>query len=247
MKPERFYALSHQGLVRQNNEDYVLLLNELRLKAVGMVIADGIGGHNKGELASSVAATYAAKRMQKELHAHMSPKQIAELLGEIVEMANVKVYLESLQSPANANMGTTLTIAVALDDLLIIAHIGDCRMYRLHQSSLQLLTKDHTLIQALTDQGEDFQNQMQNPSRHMLTRALGVPAYMHADAYIYKLSKGDRILLCTDGLYGYLPERQISSLLAKSSTPKECAEDLIDGANVMGGGDNISLIVGFIG
>lgn len=246
MRVEPFYALSHQGLVRQNNEDYVLLLKNLRVRGVGLIIADGLGGHNKGELASSVAANYAAYRMGKDLHAHMTPKQISETLSEIVEMANIKVYLESLQSPENAEMGTTLTIALALEDMLIIAHIGDCRMYRLHQGTLQLLTKDHSLIQELAEHGEQVKDQMRNPTRHMLTRALGVPSYMHADAYIYKLSKGDRLLLCTDGLYGYLPERQIFSLLSKADSPKECAEDLIEGANSLGGGDNISLIVGFI-
>lgn len=247
MNPMQFAALSHQGLVRSNNEDYYMLLPELSKHAAALIIADGMGGHNKGELASLIAVEYAGERLQQDINTLMSPKEIAETMVEIVEKANIRVYIESLASPSNKGMGTTLTLVVIMDDLLMLAHVGDCRLYRMHGSRFQLLTKDHTLSQELHNQVGSFADTgLNSPQRHMLTRALGVPAYMHADAYIYKIKKGDRLVLCTDGLYGYLAERDIHTIIREANTPQECAEDLINGALSKGGGDNVSVIVAFL-
>lgn len=243
----RFYGDTHQGMVRKNNEDSFAILTNLPKGSAAAVIADGLGGHNKGELASAVAANYAAERMQKEIHHHLSPREIGELLAEVIEKANVNVYLESLLSPQNTGMGTTLTLSYAIEDLLIISHVGDCRVYRLHQGDLELLTKDHTLGQELVNRGEITREEANTHSgRHIVTRALGVAEYITADVYIYKISKGDKLLICTDGLYGYLPDRDIHYILKQNDREDECVAELIQKANQNGGGDNVTVIVGFV-
>lgn len=247
MKISSYYALSHQGLVRQNNEDSFSIVDNVAGQGLCFIIADGMGGHNKGELASQIASQYIARRIQLDLNVQHSPKKMSEILAEMVEKANVKVYVESLASTANTGMGTTLTVALFYGELLILAHVGDCRMYCLHKNQLQLLTKDHTLSQELPEEEQNKMYPMQNMNRHILTRTLGVPAYIHADAYIYKISRGDKFLLCTDGLYGYLPEREIQKILSDNSNPQEAAEDLIEATNASGGGDNITVMLGFVG
>lgn len=243
-----FCGKTDKGLVRQNNEDSFVILPDLASgSGVGLILADGMGGHNRGELASSVAATYAADRMQKEINQHQSPREIGSIMAEIVERANVKVYLESLISPMNTGMGTTLTLAFATDDLVVISHVGDCRFYRAHHGSLDLLTTDHTLGQELVNKGEITMEEMsRHTGRHMLTRALGVAEYISADVYIYKISGGDRLLLCTDGLYGYVPEHEIHRILSGSRNAEACAEALVAEANRRGGGDNVTVLVGFL-
>lgn len=245
----RYAGKTDVGRVRGNNEDsFIILPDLLGGMGVGFVLADGMGGHNRGELASSVASTYAAERLQKELQPHMSPREIGEIMADIVERANVKVYLESLLSPQNTGMGTTLSLVVFTDDLAVISHVGDCRLYRARGGTLDLLTTDHTLGQELVNKGELSQEEAQAHSgRHILLRALGVAEYISADIFIYKLHRGDRLLLCTDGLYGYVPDSDIYYLLTKAQDPQSGADDLIHRANRNGGGDNITVLLGFIG
>lgn len=243
----RVAAKTDTGLVRKNNEDSFVLLPEL-YGGYGLILADGMGGHQRGEVASSVAVTFAAKKMKDKLTGHLSFKEIGKRLADIVEHANVTVYLESLVSPQNTGMGTTLSLAYLKESELVISHVGDCRAYRMrNQTVLERLTTDHTLGQELVNQGAlTPEEAVQHAGRHMLTRALGVADYITADVYAYKISSGDRLLLCTDGLYGYMPESEIHQILQESETPEICADSLIAGANRNGGGDNITVIVAFV-
>lgn len=240
-------ALSDVGLVRRKNEDSYILLPNLG-GGYGLILADGMGGHSKGEVASSVAVTFAAKKMQDRLHAHLSFKEIARRMADIVEHANVTVYVESLYSPQNTGMGTTLTLAYIKENEIILSHVGDCRAYRLERGGgLERLTTDHTFGQELVDQGEITPEEAtRHEGRHMLTRALGVADYIYADVYAYKLQPGDRILLCTDGLYGYSGENEIYEILKQAEDPESCVQDLVRRANENGGGDNITVIAAFL-
>lgn len=242
-----FYALSNQGLVRSNNEDNILLFELPEIKAVVMIAADGMGGHNKGELASKIAVNSAFRRLPQELNGNNGSLAILEKMIYIVERANIDVYNASLLSSSNSGMGTTLTIALIINEELLIAHIGDCRLYCVRNRSLKLLTVDHTYSNEI-NRGSIYSSQTldKNVTRHILTRALGSPVYMPADAYKYTIKPGDRFLLSTDGLYGYVPERQILKIISDSSNAKDCAIDLIDAANNAGGHDNVSVITAFV-
>lgn len=242
-----YAGATDKGLIRINNEDcYAILTANENLPYV-LIVADGLGGHRKGELASRIAVDYAVSRLDGSIRTDEDPAAIAENLRDIIEKANVKVYLGSLTDEENQGMGTTLTIAVILPDTLITAHIGDSRAYMLHEGELSRVTVDHTLVQELLEAGDLApEDTFSHPKRNIITRALGVPEYMQADTYINPLRRGDRILLCSDGLHGYVRDAQIRQVLRKEKDPSTAARRLIDMANAVGGEDNITVVLCFM-
>ncbi|MHB1483833.1 MAG: Stp1/IreP family PP2C-type Ser/Thr phosphatase [Saccharofermentanales bacterium] len=240
-------SATDKGLIRSNNEDsYKVYANDGGYPVV-FILADGMGGHRKGELASSIAVNYAYDRISENISRLSSVKEIKDLLVDIEEKSNIKVYLGALDAPENKGMGTTLTIAAIFDNTLIIAHVGDCRTYLLRRNSLMRITVDHTLVQELVDSENITPAQaMKHPKRNILTRALGVPEYMTADCYTVNLEKSDKIILCSDGLHGFVSEAVIKSVLKKERNPAEAAQKLVQTANMAGGEDNVTVIIGYL-
>ncbi len=143
-------------------------------------------------------------------------------------------------------MGTTLTLGVILPDQLLLAHIGDCRAYLLRDSNLTRLTVDHTLVQEMVDAGSLTPDEStRHPRRNVLTRALGIPEYLQPDLLTVPVQHGDRLLLCSDGLHGYIDEEDIKTLLRKDKTPAILAENLIQLALDAGGEDNVTVLAAF--
>lgn len=236
-----------KGLIRSNNEDAYQIYSNNQDYPVVMILADGMGGHRKGELASSIAVEYSFDRINSSILDRKTVDEIVDLLVDITEKANVKVYLGALDDSENNGMGTTLTIAAIFDNTLIVSHVGDCRVYLLRKNSLMRITVDHTLVQELVDSENITPSQaMKHPKRHVLTRALGIPEYMTSDCYTVALEKGDKILLCSDGLHGFVQETTIKSVLKKERNPAVAAHKLVDYANSSGGEDNVTVIVGYL-
>ena len=238
----KYTSATDTGKVRKNNEDY------LAVKSVGQdhifVIADGMGGHAVGELASRTAVEYVISALPRELESAKSAKEIENVLKLVVEKANVRVYLESLDNKDFTGMGTTLTVAVIRDWRLYLSHIGDCRVYQLHGSTMDRLTEDHTLVQVLVDSGSITEEEaVTHPKRHVLIKSLGVNEYMSPDTYSFDISEGDLILMCSDGLYGYVGENEIRSVLRRHKDLEACASQLVDAANREGGKDNVTVIL----
>lgn len=240
-------SATDKGLIRSNNEDSFQVYSHNGVYPVVFILADGMGGHRKGELASRIAVDYALEKIEENITSTLSLQDTTDLLVDIVEKANVKVYLGSLEDPENKGIGTTMTIAAIYEDTLVVAHVGDCRAYLLRKNSLMRITVDHTLVQELVDSENITQTQaMSHPKRHILTRALGVPEYMSADCYTVSLEKADRIMLCSDGLHGFVSEAMIKSVLRKERNPAMAAQKLVTCANRAGGEDNVTVIVGYI-
>lgn len=238
----RYTSATDTGLIRKNNEDYH------DIKVVGddsvFVIADGMGGHAVGELASRTAVEYVMSALPRELEKVRTKQELEDVLRLIVEKANVKVYLESLDNKKYKGMGTTLTIGVFRDWRFYISHIGDCRVYLLHGSSLSRLTVDHTLVQELIDSGTITEKEaLTHPKRHLLVKSLGVNEYMSPDTYSFDISQGDLLLMCSDGLYGYVDEEEIRSILRRHKDLDACASQLVAAANNAGGNDNVTVIL----
>lgn len=238
----RYASATDKGMVRPINEDFHAILS------VGdssvFVVADGMGGHAVGEVASRTAVEFALSALPKELKSAKTVSALEQLLQETLEKANVKVYLESLDNKEYKGMGTTLTLAVYRDWRLYISHIGDCRVYLLHGSSLERLTVDHTLVQEMLDMGSISPQEAQNhPKRHVLVKSLGVKEYMSPDTHSFDIAEGDLILMCTDGLYGYVDEETIRKILRRHKNLDSCSQQLIDVANAAGGKDNVTVIL----
>lgn len=224
-------AASHQGMVRQNNED--ALFPESAGEADGpvtLMVADGMGGHIAGEVASRLAVNAAAA-------VDLAP-------SDRVSAGNRAIREEVAREPSLEGMGTTMTL-VALDPegSARFAHVGDSRAYLSRDGELSQVTQDHTVAAEYVTLGRIAPEEAAtHPQRHMLTRTLGLTRFVNVDEVEVSLQPGDRILLCSDGLTEMVPDSRIAEVLAERGV-EEAAWRLIDMANAAGGIDNISVIV----
>jgi PPM family protein phosphatase len=246
-EPLSFGAATHTGLVRANNEDQYAIIDHEGGYPYALIIADGLGGHRHGELASQIAVDYVKERLQAELNPDTPPAELMKQLADILEKTNVKVYLGSLASRDYQGMGTTLTLAVILPGQILIAHVGDCRAYLLHGGDLKQLTIDHTLVQEMIDAGTLAPgDSSRHPRRNVLTRALGAPEYIQPDIMNVPVQRGDRLLLCSDGLHGFVTDREISTNLRRDKSPTLLTQHLIQLALDAGGEDNITVLAAYL-
>lgn len=246
-EPLIYGAATHTGLVRANNEDNYAIIDHDGSFPCVLILADGMGGHRRGELASEIAVNYARSRLQEEISAGSLPDDCSRLLADIIEKANVKVYLGSLASDENHGMGTTMTMALLTPGKLSMAHIGDCRAYLFRDNELIRLTVDHTLVQEMVDAGTLQPDETRgHPRRNVLTRALGIPEYIQPDLATFALAKGDRLLLCSDGLHGFVSDDDIKTQLRKEKSPAILAEKLIRMALDLGGEDNVTVLAAYL-
>ncbi|MEG0072435.1 MAG: Stp1/IreP family PP2C-type Ser/Thr phosphatase [Raoultibacter sp.] len=218
------------GCLRDHNEDSLIVAPPL------FVVADGMGGHAAGEVASEIAVETLAEKAPR--HAN------AEALGKVVEEANRAVILAAGESEARTGMGTTTTAAILEGERLVIAHVGDSRAYLLHQGKLQQLTRDHSLMADMIESGQLTPEEARvHPNRSVITRALGSDPRMVPDLYEINVETGDRLLLCSDGLSSMLEDDRIETVISRTRDPQRCASALVSEAISQGGHDNITVIV----
>jgi PPM family protein phosphatase len=217
------------GRVRERNEDSFLA------RAPLYAVADGMGGHRGGNVASAMAL--------ETLQEVAENGHLSELI-EKVKQANVRVLERGEAERDLRGMGTTLTALVADGSTAYLVHIGDSRAYLLREGTFQQLTRDHTLVQRMVDEGRLTREEAErHPQRSILTRALGVDADAEPDPLTLDLHPGDRILLCTDGLTAMIDVDSIRQILEEESDPQAACDRLIDAANAAGGEDNITVVV----
>ncbi|MGH2527839.1 MAG: Stp1/IreP family PP2C-type Ser/Thr phosphatase [Actinomycetota bacterium] len=221
-------AATDIGLVREGNEDSYLVDEPL------FAVADGMGGHRGGEVASQLALETVEKLFRKG----------EGDLAEQVQEANRAVFERSVEDRQVAGMGTTLTAALVEGDRIRLAHVGDSRAYLLRDGELRRLTEDHTLVHRMVAEGEISETEAEaHPQRSVLTRALGVDMFVDVDDDVVQVRSGDRLLLCTDGLTGMVSEDEIREMLQDVADPAEAAERLVRSANEGGGVDNITVVI----
>ncbi|MFQ5948447.1 MAG: SpoIIE family protein phosphatase [Acidimicrobiia bacterium] len=225
-------SASDVGLLRDHNEDAVHPQDDGQTAGLLVAgVADGLGGHVGGEVASRLALQAAV--------AEEGPP------GARVAAANSAVVRSVIQDPRLAGMGTTLTLGIFDDDgTLAIGHVGDSRAYLYRSGRLRQLTTDHSLVAELLEAGKIRPEEVEtHPHRSVVTRALGMGALVEADELQQPLEDGDRVLLCTDGLTTMVPDDAIEELLEESPTPTEAVWALVEAANKAGGADNVSVVV----
>lgn len=225
---------SHVGRVRSTNEDAFLLAPPL------FAVADGLGGHQAGEVASKLAI---------DALLESSPRSAdAKALGRAVRRANEAVMRAASSGQGRAGMGTTLTAALIEGRRIAIAHVGDSRAYLLHNGVLHQLTEDHSVVADLVRQGKITREESRvHPSRSVITRALGTDPDMLPDTFELEASSGDRLLLATDGLTSMVSDDEIERTLTSAPTPAAAVRELINRAIEAGGQDNVTVVVVDIG
>ena len=235
-----FAALTDIGRHRKNNEDnFFVYKNE---KLYGGMVADGMGGHNAGEVASKMAVDIIKHHIICNYDTSMDYMQIAEMIRAAFMIANREIY-KAAQGNEKKGMGTTATLAVVYDRKLIIAHIGDSRCYMLSKGELKQLTNDHSYVGELIRSGQITEYDAQNhPNKNVITRALGADAFAKVDMNITAYN-GDPVILCTDGLTNMISDGQIAEIMTENKNPETAIEQMIELANKKGGNDNITVVV----
>lgn len=224
-----FGSRTDVGCTRDHNEDSLVVAPPL------YAVADGMGGHAAGEVASEISV-----QVLEQLAPHTPD---TEALNKAVVAAN-RAVIDAAQEKGRLGMGTTLTAAILEGEQLAIAQVGDSRAYLLHQGNLQQLTRDHSLMAEMIEAGELTPEEARvHPRRSVITRALGSDPDMLPDLYELNVSAGDRLLVCSDGLTSMLEDREIERILQRHRDPQRCANTLVNEAISAGGLDNVTVIV----
>ncbi|RRS03277.1 Stp1/IreP family PP2C-type Ser/Thr phosphatase [Aquabacterium soli] len=237
-----FFSQTDTGRVRTNNEDSVAI------DAAGgvVVLADGMGGYNAGEVASQMACEFISAELVRWLaQASQSATDVdvKRAMDICVDNANRAIFSAAHSNPTYAGMGTTLVLSVFRPGRVLVGHIGDSRAYRWRQGELQQITRDHSLLQEQIDAGILTPEQAAvSANKNLVTRAVGVEDYVLLETRVHELQSGDIILMCSDGLSDMLDDRQIAEVLTTShSSLPEAGAALIAAANAAGGRDNIAV------
>ena len=260
------YGLTDTGRVRAGNEDAWAAD-----PAQGLyIVADGMGGHNAGEIAAQIVVESLPKLVRKRVRGEngargrraaasgaatatgatatgagpQSNQALVRRLRSAVSRLNREVYEHSMSDPGLRGMGATVVLALVRGGEAVVVHMGDSRAYLLRDGGIELLTKDHSVVQSLIDLGEiTAEEAATHPERNRITASVGMPGDATPDTKRVPLQAGDKLLLCSDGLANMVPDPEIGQILGRCRCPEMVCQDLIDAANVAGGHDNITVVV----
>lgn len=228
-------GISKTGLVRQRNEDRFYAQGPL------LIVADGMGGYTGGEYASTMVVDTIVEVVNE------ATEISTEVLENAILTANRMVYEKSQSYKELEGMGTTAVVAYVQEDTLYWAHVGDSRLYLYGQEGLHRMTKDHSMVQQLVEAGTITEDEViHHPKRNMLTRAIGVYETVEVDTGVVEVHQNDRILLCSDGLSGYIEESKIEQVLSEENNESRALEDLVHLVYDAGARDNVTIVLGRI-
>ncbi|MFY9296621.1 MAG: Stp1/IreP family PP2C-type Ser/Thr phosphatase [Clostridiales bacterium] len=231
---------SHRGMVRKSNEDYYYISDNQNEQHLA-IVADGMGGHNAGELASRMAVETILEIFS--INKDQYTNDPTSLIKESIRQANYKIYSHAQQNENCKGMGTTLVLAFFDKGKVYFGHVGDSRGYLIRKGEIIQITKDHSLVQELLDNGTITLEEVENhPQKNIITRALGTERSIEIDCHNISLEEDDIVLLCTDGLVLHVDLQENIELFESSSSMQELTADLVQQALERGGLDNITVV-----
>lgn len=226
-----------KGMIRSNNEDYVLSFRGSKYDL--LIVADGMGGHNAGEIASKMAATTIRDHVFENFNITEDKE---ELLRDAILKANSMIYNEQISNEEIKGMGTTTTCCLIIDNNLFVGHVGDSRAYISGRDDIRKITVDHSFVQELIKNGSITEEEAFNhPQGNLITRSVGTEENIIIDIYKECLSDGDVVIICSDGLTSYVRNNEIHEIVLRDR--EKAVDELITLANQRGGNDNISVII----
>lgn len=234
------YCQTDVGLKRNSNQDFVYASDQKvgRLPSL-LIVADGMGGHAAGDLASRVCVETAVSSIEGSGQTETIP-----ILAEAVQKANRAVLKKAAEKSEYAGMGTTIVAAVIDGNTLYVANVGDSRLYLIDDDRIDQITLDHSLVAEMVRSGRISPEQMRNhPEKNIITRAVGGEENVEVDFFDVGLHKGDVVLLCSDGLTNMVEDEQIFRIVRREKTLRDAGQKLISAANSAGGRDNISVVL----
>ena len=246
-KARKIGMLTDVGQVRTVDEDSILAadlsfgVNSESSKFLLLAVADGMGGHAKGEEASKIALNAIARAVIPDL---LNDTPFTKILEKGIQNANQDILDYTAENPEASGMGTTSVCAVVKDNQIHLANVGDSRAYRVSDDEICRVTKDHSYVQALIDEGEITEEQArEHPRKNEITRAVGIMPSIEVDTMKLTLDSDESLLLCCDGVIAHLSDDDIHKIIRGSSDPQTACQEIVDMANERGGSDNISLII----
>ena len=237
------FGLSDVGCIRELNEDCFCIHGFDEGTSKGFcILADGMGGHNAGEVASQNAVKFIAEEMQKLLN-DKDETEIPGRLCRAVEGANEKVYRMSTENKIHSGMGTTVVAAFICEGVAYVANVGDSRAYAIRSDEIAQITTDHSVVSELVMSGTITREEARvHPQKNIITRAIGTDSKVKVDRFEYDYSRGDVLLMCSDGLSGMLDDNEICEIVKAGRNSEETVCRLVDSAKENGGLDNITVI-----
>lgn len=234
-------VISDIGKNRDKNQDSYYVSSDKDFPLY--LVADGMGGHRSGEVASTMAMEIIKKEILLSKDDLNKEKKILKTIKESVEKANTKIYLKSIESEECNGMGTTITLAYIFEDKFFIGHVGDSRAYLIRGEEITQITEDHSYVNELLKLGSITVEEAENhPKKNMITRAVGSSSKISMDLIVKNYKKNDILLLCSDGLFNMLNDNEIYEVFNREEDMQKACEILVDRANENGGLDNITLV-----
>lgn len=238
----RAFALTNMGVQRNTNQDYAYV-SEMKIGNLPniLIVADGMGGHKAGEVASEQAVNAVIESIKQ----NESEDKIT-IIEKAIEEANRRILDMSTSDEKFKGMGTTLVVATLENDILYVANVGDSRLYLIEDNEIKQITRDHSLVQEMVSMGElDKESARTHSRKNVITRAIGVDTKIIADFFEVDIKENTKILLCSDGLSNMVEDSQISRIIDECAekTLEDTVHKLIDAANENGGCDNIAVVL----
>jgi len=229
-----------RGTQRSDNEDSIFVMPDKKL----FMVADGVGGHNSGELASRMTVGYMAQFVA--LHPVEQIRNDVALKDYFMSLfagANDLIFKKSISEQGNKGMATTAVLCYIKENKAYVINVGDSRAYLVRDGILRQITKDHTLVQEMVDKGLITKEEAEQRSdKNMITRAIGGDITVHPDFFAFDIYPGDTIIMCSDGLYGEIEDSKMAGMAYTARTMHGLSKNLVDMANQNGGNDNISVV-----
>ena len=236
----RMGAISDKGRVRSVNEDSFFSYRNENL--IGGMVADGMGGHNTGEVASRMTTMIVKDHIMTKFNPEMEYMEVGEMIRRAFIEANAEVYEYAVHHPENSGMGTTASMAFIYRNKLIAIHVGDSRVYAVDKNSIRQITTDHSLVQELLTRGKiSIDDAKRYPNKNVITRAIGTEPSIKVDVIIEEYN-GETVCICSDGLTNLVSDEQIMTILNNNDDLDEAAKELVALANKKGGIDNITCV-----
>jgi len=241
------WGVTDSGKVRKHNQDVFKVLHDEKKDIAILVVCDGMGGANAGDVASQLAVDTFMRSINNSIENVKDAcckEDIAKMMIDAVLTANNAVYSKSQQDDDYSGMGTTLTAAVSTSAGEIIVNVGDSRLYHITSGKITQITRDHSVVEDMIERGEITRSQARRHSgRNLITRALGASLHEPPDVFFIKMNKGESILLCSDGLTEVILDSEIQYQLITGTSVRESCETLVDMALERGAPDNVTAVI----
>ena len=237
------WALTDTGCVRTQNQD-AYQIQQLDRNTVLFAVCDGMGGARSGNVASALAVEVFCQEVQQRYHSSMDAAAVDDCMERAMKMANFAVYDQSCQFEEFRGMGTTLVAAMVRGRTVIVANVGDSRVYHVNEDGISQITVDHSLVQMMLQKGDLTPEQARVfPGKNYITRAIGTEPTVKCDLFHWELQRGDYLLLCSDGLTNLVDDQEILFEIIHGVSKKHCCQRLLDIAKNRGAPDNVTCIL----